>query len=265
MPSPSWTLARPDGVEIGVQKLGSGPDLVLVHGTACDHRVWARVSRRLAPSYTVHAVDRRGRGVSGEARDWSLEADARDLVAVARELGGDVPVVGHSLGAIVALEAAARSGELGPVVAYEPPIVGEEGPGVEAADELAAVHEEQGPAAVVEAFLREVGYGDEQLARLQGNDEIWEATLATAPTIPVEARAVLAYEVDAERMGEIEEPVLLLDGADSPPDFEAALQRLAKVIDGAERDTLPGATHGVLYEAPGAFTQRVEGLLDGQG
>lgn len=259
--SSTWTLARPDGAEIGVHSLGNGPDVVLVHGTACDHRVWARVARRLAARFTVHAVDRRGRGASEEA-SWRLRDDVDDLVAIADELGPAPPVVGHSLGAIVALEAAARSVELGPVCAYEPPIVGEQGPGVEAADELARILETQGPAAVLEAFLREVGYADEQLDRLQANEELWRATLATAPTVPVEARAVLGYEIDAELVGRIEDAVLLLDGADSPPDFEAALQRLAKVVPDARRDSVPGATHAVLYEAPGAFVGRVQAFLD---
>lgn len=264
MAAASWSLSRPDGVDLGVHSMGNGPDVVLVHGTACDHRVWARVARRLAAERTVHAVDRRGRGASAEAPAWTLADDVGDLAALAAELEPDVPVVGHSLGGIVTLEAAARSEELGPVCVYEPPIVGEGGPGVEAAGELVHLLETQGPAAVVEAFLREVGYTDDQLARLQTNDELWEATLATAPTIPPEARAVLGYEVDADRMGEIEQPVLLLDGGDSPPDFEGALQRLVKVVPGARRDEIAGATHAVLYEAPGRLAERVQRFLDEQ-
>lgn len=258
----SWTLPRPDGLELGVHAMGSGPDVVLVHGTACDHRVWARVARRLAANSTVHAVDRRGRGASAEAPAWRLVDDVEDLAALAAQLEGAVPVVGHSLGGIVALEAAAGSGQLGPVCVYEPPIVGEAGPGVEAADELARILETQGPAAIVEAFLREVGYTDDQLDRLRTNEEIWEATLATAPTIPPETRAVLGYEIDADRMGQMEEPVLLLAGEDSPPDFEPALQRLAKVIPDARRDRIAAATHAVLNEAPGAFAKRVQAFLD---
>lgn len=257
----SWTLARPDGVEIGVHALGTGPDLLLVHGTACDHRVWARVSRRLAPSYTVQAVDRRGRGASGDGPDWSLDIDARDLAAIAHELDGEVPVVGHSLGGIVALEAAARTDEFGPLIAYEPPIYEDEGPGMEAADELEATLESQGPEAAAAAFLREVGYTDEQLARLRENDEIWQATVATAPTLVREARADLSYEIDPDRMREVSQPVLLLDGADGSGEFEPALDRLAKILPDAERGSIEGAGHGVLYEAPGAFAERVEGFL----
>lgn len=261
MPAPSWTLTRPDGVEIGVHTLGSGPDVLLVHGTACDHRVWARVSRRLAPNYSVQAVDRRGRGASGDGPDWSLGLDAGDVAVIARELGGDVPVVGHSLGGIVALEAAARSTDLGPLVVYEPPIYVNEGPGMGAADELERSLDQRGPEAAVERFLREVGYEDAQLARLQANEEIWQATVATAPTLVREARADLSYRIDEERMGAIEEPVLLLQGGASPPDFDPALQRLAKVIPDAELEKVEGAGHGVLYEAPARFVERVEGFL----
>jgi len=260
MPSPSWTITR-ENVEIGVHELGSGPPIVLVHGTACDHRVWARVSRRLAPDYTVHALDRRGRGASGDRDDWTLETDARDVAAIADELGGAVPVIGHSLGGIVAIEAAAETGAIGPFVAYEPPIYGEDGPSVHAADGLAALLDEQGPEAAVERFLREVGYTDELIASIQKHEALWRATVATAPTLPREARADLRYEPDPARLSTIEGPILLLEGAKSPGDFDEGLAELERVIGDVERDRIRGASHAVLQQAPGTFVERIEAFL----
>jgi pimeloyl-ACP methyl ester carboxylesterase len=219
---------------------------------------------RLAANYTVQAVDRRGRGASGDGPDWSLALDARDLAAIARQLDGIPPVVGHSLGGIVALEAASRTDAFGPVVAYEPPIHADEGPGMEAADDLERTLHEQGSEAAVAAFLREVGYGDEQFARLKKNDDVWQATVDTAPTLVREARADLAYTIDEETMGEIGQAVLLLSGEAGSGEFDPALDRLAKLVPDAERGTIQGAGHGVLYEAPGAFAGRVEAFLDEQ-
>jgi pimeloyl-ACP methyl ester carboxylesterase len=49
---------------------GSGPSLLLVHGVMSDHRRW-RIIPLLEPSFTMHALDRRGRGESGDASAWS--------------------------------------------------------------------------------------------------------------------------------------------------------------------------------------------------
>jgi len=261
MPSPTWTLARPDGVEIGVHAFGNGPPIVLVHGTACDHRVWARVGRRLAADFTVHAVDRRGRGASGDGPDWSLEQDGADVAALVDELDASVPVVGHSLGAIVALEAGLRSTQAGPVVAYEPPIYADAGPGTAAADELERLADEEGAEAAVVAFLREVGYDDEQIDRVREHDELWQATLATAPTLAREARADLAYEVDPDRLGELDRPVLLLAGAASEGSFREGRRALAEALPRAATDTIDAATHAVLYEAPGSFADRIQAFV----
>jgi pimeloyl-ACP methyl ester carboxylesterase len=261
MPSSTWTIDRPDGARIGVHRLGSGPPIVLVHGTACDSRVFARVSRRLAPSFTVHAVDRRGRGASTDGNAWSLAREAEDVAAIASELGDDVPVVGHSLGGIVAIEAATRDDSVGPVVAYEPPVQGPDDATEDDVRELERVLEAQGAQAGVVYFLREVGYTDEQLARLQGIDEVWEATLATADTLVREAHADVTYKVDAKHLASVDGAVLLLDGGGHEA-YEDEIDRLAEALPAASRATVDGATHAVLQEAPGAFADEVRSFVE---
>ncbi len=84
--------------------------LVLIHGAGMDHTVWALVGPALAArGWTVLAPDLPGHGRSkGPARD-SIAAYAEDLARWTRRLGLMAPVlVGHSMGALVALEAAAR-------------------------------------------------------------------------------------------------------------------------------------------------------------
>lgn len=86
------------------------PTLVLVHGAGNDHSVWALQSRYFAHhGYNVLAVDLPGHGRSGGQAPESVEAAAEWLVAwldsvpVAR-----AALVGHSFGALIVLEAAAR-------------------------------------------------------------------------------------------------------------------------------------------------------------
>lgn len=51
-----------DGTQVACFVTGSGPPLVLVHGTGADHARWAPVLKAFEPRHTLYAVDRRGRG-----------------------------------------------------------------------------------------------------------------------------------------------------------------------------------------------------------
>ena len=97
-----------DGTPIGYWRSGQGPALVLVHGATADHSRWETVLPLLEPRATVYAVDRRGRGASGDAAGYAIEDEAADIAAVvdavADSPGGPVDLLGHSYGAICALE-----------------------------------------------------------------------------------------------------------------------------------------------------------------
>jgi len=95
-----------DGTSIAVWRTGAGPPLVLVHGAAAEHSRWAPVLPALGERFTVLAIDRRGRGRSGDADDYAIEREYEDVVAVVEWAGEDVDVLGHSYGGICALEAA---------------------------------------------------------------------------------------------------------------------------------------------------------------
>src|SRR5205085_11481698 len=87
-----------------------------------DHTRWAPLLPALDERFTVHAVDRRGRGASGDDRDYAIEREFEDVAAVVDAIGGPVHLLGHSYGALCALEAALRSDRLRSLVLYEPPI-----------------------------------------------------------------------------------------------------------------------------------------------
>ena len=70
----------------------------------------------------MFAVDRRGRGRSGDATDYALEREYEDVVAVVESAGEAVSVLGHSYGGICALEAALLTDEIRKLVLYEPPL-----------------------------------------------------------------------------------------------------------------------------------------------
>ncbi|MEM9350783.1 MAG: alpha/beta hydrolase [Pseudomonadota bacterium] len=110
---PEGQFVEVDGVRIHAVVMGSGPDLVLLHGAGGSTRDYTfAFAERLSTRYRVIAMDRPGLGYSGRLRDysvWSREAEtpreqARLLQAAAAQLGAEKPIVlGHSFGAIVAL------------------------------------------------------------------------------------------------------------------------------------------------------------------
>jgi sigma-B regulation protein RsbQ len=105
---PRITLS-PDNVHIEYHVYGSGePAIVLVHGWAADANYWQAQIPALEAHYTVVALNLAGHGASGSNRsDWSIANYAGDVVAVAREIPNQqLILVGHSMGAAVALAAA---------------------------------------------------------------------------------------------------------------------------------------------------------------
>ncbi len=89
-----------DGTVIGFVHSGEGPPLLLVHGATADSTRWASITPRFEGHFTVYAMDRRGRGRSGDAGDYNLMREAEDIAAVVDSIGEPVSVLGHSYGGL---------------------------------------------------------------------------------------------------------------------------------------------------------------------
>jgi pimeloyl-ACP methyl ester carboxylesterase len=97
-----------DGVPIVYETQGEGsPAIVFVHGAWCNRTHWENQTSTLLPVHQVVALDLAGHGESGTNRDtWSLSNWGKDVQVVAETLDlGQIVLVGHSLGAAIALEA----------------------------------------------------------------------------------------------------------------------------------------------------------------
>ncbi len=95
-----------------VSATGSGPPLVLVHGFGCDQLMWHQIRPALEAHHTVITYDLAGFGRSdpshyGHDRHDTLSGHAQDLLEILAELDVDnATFVGHSVGAMIAAEAA---------------------------------------------------------------------------------------------------------------------------------------------------------------
>ena len=73
-------------------------------------------------THTVYAIDRRGRGGSGDAPEYELEREFEDVAAIVESIDEPVNLLGHSYGALCSLEAALHTDNLRTRILYEPPI-----------------------------------------------------------------------------------------------------------------------------------------------
>jgi pimeloyl-ACP methyl ester carboxylesterase len=100
-----------DGVEIALACWeGQGSAILCVHGISASCRCWDNLAEAMSPLYTVMAMDLRGRGFSDKpATGYSVSHHCRDIEALlTHEKLDQVVLFGHSLGALIGLEFAAR-------------------------------------------------------------------------------------------------------------------------------------------------------------
>ena len=101
------------------------PGVVLVHGGAAHAEWWSFTAPLLARQYHVVALDMSGHGDSGRREEYPREVWAREVLAVAADarIVGAPVLVGHSLGGLVSVVAAALYGDrLAGIVIVDSPI-----------------------------------------------------------------------------------------------------------------------------------------------
>ena len=86
-----------DGVPIAYGRSGEGVPLVLIHGATADHTRWMPILPELEKHFTVYAVDRRGRGKSGDADPYAIDREYEDVVTVVDSIPGPVNLL-HGCG-----------------------------------------------------------------------------------------------------------------------------------------------------------------------
>ncbi len=114
------TVLSKDGTKIGYLSVGDGPAVLVLPGVLSMASDYAAFACALAERFTVHTIERRGRGKSGpQGDDYSIVKECEDVLAVRRETGAGL-IVGHSYGGLIALEAARGNNMFTRIAVYEP-------------------------------------------------------------------------------------------------------------------------------------------------
>ena len=254
-------VASRDGTAIAVWRSGDGPPLVLVHGATADHSRWAPVLPALRERFSVLAIDRRGRGRSGDAPAYAIEREFEDVAAVVEWAGEPVSVLGHSYGGVCALEAARLTDRIARLVLYEAPMGFVQTPShvVRRLRALLAAGERD---QLLALFMREVaGLPPEQVELLRSLPA-WQARLAAAHTIPREELANRQYRFSPDRFRGLHVKTLLLQGGDSPDAFRAAGDALHAALRDCRVAVMPGQRHAAMDTGTDLFLAEVLSFLE---
>jgi pimeloyl-ACP methyl ester carboxylesterase len=242
-----------DGTRIGLLTAGSGPVLLLVHGGMGQLEGWAPLWELLTGHWQVTAMDRRGRGSSGDTAPYALGKECDDVAAVAASLasatGGPVDVLGHSYGATCVLGAAASGAPFRRIALYEPP--GPQTVPAQWRQHVGTMISEGKTGRAMVSFLTEVvGLSDEQVEALKTAPRAYDVMSLVTTTMPREAAAIASADLAAAAAA-VTVPVLLICGTASPAWARVITRELSDTLARATVAELPGCGHDAVDAAPG--------------
>lgn len=269
-----WTLERRWSSEIGVvayEILGSGPPVVLLHGTPSSSYLWRHVTRALVPSRTVHVYDLPGYGASemSEAQDVSLGAQACVLGALLEHWGLERPaIVAHDFGGAITLRAhLLESCEFERIVLLDPVALAPWGSpffrlvrdNVGVFQQLpAAMHE-----AIVAAYLRGAFLRPMSDAQLAPYVSPWLGEVGQRAFYRQIQQADQRFTDEIEPLyGTMRAPVNILWGADDAWIPPGTATRLQSRIPGSTLRMIESAGHFLQEDAPDAVSAAIAEALN---
>jgi pimeloyl-ACP methyl ester carboxylesterase len=250
-----------DGTPIGFRRSGTGPPLIFVHGTTADHRSWAKVSPSLEQHFTVYAMDRRGRGASGDGPDYDFMREVEDVVALVEATGEPAFLFGHSFGGLLSLEAVLLTDNVRWLILYEPalPPGAPSPPGV--LEHIQALVDDNDLETAMEVFLREIAQITEPELEVYRQSPLWEPRIPLARTINRELAIERSYRFKAERFASLRTPTLLLLGSNSPPLAREDIETLDVALPNTKIAILPDQGHMGHHTNPKMLVREVLKLL----
>lgn len=242
------------------------PTVIFIHGAGHDHSVWILQTRYFAThGWNVVVPDLPGHGQSDGPVLESIEALADWILALVATLGTTkVALVGHSMGSLIALQAAASA----PDVVSQLVLIGSVAPMPVAAPLLDATLSNRDKA---HAMINQWSYAPRALlgaSSIPGlnltamNERLMRRQ--AAGVLHRDMSACNAYTGGFDAAGRVRCPTLLLSSALDRMTPPKALAPLAAAFTGGasvSKCILPGAGHAMMSEAPGAVLDAIWNFL----
>jgi pimeloyl-ACP methyl ester carboxylesterase len=224
------------GVELAYDERGEGQAAVFVHGTATARTVWRETIGALPGGMRAIAYDRRAYGDSGAPEPYggtTVGEQADDLAELVERLGAAPALVcGHELGALAALDMAARHPDLAArVVVVEPPLLWLVPDGTDAVaglrEAVARAARGDGAAGAVRAYLEEVGGpGVEEVL----GPERTEAAVANPRAFAADMAAAASWAVGRRELRQLAVRCTIVTGARSARVRQEAARALDELL-----------------------------------
>ena len=262
---------KTNGADFPFVEKGHGVPILLVHGSLCDFSMWSAQMDDMACKHRVIALSRRYHWpnlLEEDPKDYTPQLHAADLVSFIRALKiQPVHLVGHSYGAFICALVAKDHPELiRTLTLIEPPMFtllsahSERPPFITFASNLFEKGEDH---AAVKLFVEGV-HGVGSFERL--SPAIQKHMLLNAREMRAELRMppdqhLCAFSCDDAQ--QIEAPVLLVKGENSPLFFHTILDKLHACVPASSEIEISAASHGVQFENPEAFNEALLKFLVG--
>lgn len=250
----SETVTSTDGTTIAYECHGSGPPVVCLHGTGVTRDIWHGLGHVLADETTVVAVDRRGRGGSGDRPEHTFERELEDVRAVVEAINGEPVLFGSSYGGLLAMTAVSEL-SVSSLAVYEPPM-----PKLTLdTDErlfpvMKALLDAGNREEAVKHFFREAT-GAERIEHWP----IWPDCIDLAETMVREVNIVESFDLDGLS---VSVPTVLFTGERSPTYLQRGIRLLEERIPDSRVVEIERAGHAGVVTAPQQVADGLRTLFD---
>jgi pimeloyl-ACP methyl ester carboxylesterase len=261
----NFDVTGADNQSFTVTVEGDGHPVVVLHPGSSDADSWARVSDRLADHLRVFRFDRFIYRHVPDSGSGAMEAEVADLSAVVDSFDEPPVIVGHSSGAVVALEAARTAGSrLAGLVLYDPPLAVQEPLGGGALEEARAALDAGEPGKAVAIFLSDIGrFPKAAVILLQLIPPLWRKQRAYAAAQIADTEAIESLGVGLDRYHGIDLPVLLITGTLSPRHLRSSIEALSRALPTVDSVvTIHRGGHGMHLSCPGTLADAIRAFAD---
>jgi pimeloyl-ACP methyl ester carboxylesterase len=266
MTSLRMDIASADGQHFAVTVVGRGRPILIVHPGGGSSSSWRRVAELLAADFRDFRFDRRPYRIPGAVDRGATVADeVSDVAAIVAAVGERVLLVGHSSGAVIALEAAIASGaSFAGLVLYEPPVAVTTPLGGEALVRANQSLDAGNAGRAMRIHLREIVQAPSLLVSLLPLfPPLWRQMTTFAPGQISDDNELESLGVGTDRYAHVDAPTLLLGGARSPQHLRQRLDALAAVMPNVESVViLKGQGHLANARAPAKIARIVKTFAD---
>jgi magnesium chelatase accessory protein len=261
------------GARWHVQRMGSGPALLLLHGTGASVHSWRDLMPLLAQSHEVIAID-----LPRHAFTTGHSAYAMSLPAMAGEIAGlmqhltvtPAAIIGHSAGAALALQMGLAHGFAGPIIGLNSALRPFPGP-------FAQIFPAVAKALFINPLVPRIFSSTVDLTGGAGRF-LWRSThsrisaegMACYRTLlkhPGHAGGALAMMANwdlpglRDRMGGVTNPVLMVHGENDPAIPLSWAREAQGWMPGAQLEVLSGLGHLAHEEAPDKVAALISAFL----